>query len=145
MKATDSLPNNPDADLNQVQETLKLMHFKPNTIYTQMKVMCKWQHKLKEILLQEYGDRCCHAGIQLLKDLPRIGVFEDDKFSNIFYFSPLMQQPNMCILNNYNYETCNFAQNLSLHVGSKSSSKLLLKAKGLSNRKEGNKTQSTKY
>ena len=110
-----------------------------------MKVMYKQWYKLKEISLQEYSNRFRHVGIQLLKELPGTGSFAEDEFSDIFYSSLLMQQQNMCILNNYNYEAHNFIQNLSFYVASELSSELLFKVKGLSNRKEGNQTQSTKY
>ena len=49
--ATDALSDNPDADLNQAQEILKLVYFKSNMRYTQMKVMRKQWYKLKEISL----------------------------------------------------------------------------------------------
>ena len=39
--AVESLSDNPDTDLNQVWESLKLMYFKPNTRWVQMKVMRK--------------------------------------------------------------------------------------------------------
>ena len=145
MMAVENLSDDPETDLNQVWDNLKLMYFKPNARRAQMKVMRKWWHKPKEMSLQEYGNRFRHVGIQLLKELPGTGAFAEDEFSDIFYFSLPMWQQNMCILNNYDYETRNFTENLSFYVASESSSELLFKAKGLSNRKEGNQPQSTKY
>ena len=51
----------------------------------------------------------------------------------------------MRILNNYDYEACNFIQHLFFCISNESASKFLLKAKGLSSRNKSNQTQSTKY
>ena len=39
LTAVESLPDHPEADLDQVWENLKLMYFKPSARRTQMKVM----------------------------------------------------------------------------------------------------------
>ena len=90
--------------------------------------------------LQEYGNRYRHARIQLLKELPGEGVFAENEFNDIFYFSLPMWQQNMRILSNYDYESFSFARNLPYYVSSEAASELLLKAKGLFNRKEWKQT-----
>ena len=88
----ESLPNNLEADLDQVWENLKLLYFKPSARYTQIKVMQKWWFELREMSLQEYENRYYHIGIQLLKELPNKGAFIEDKLNSIFYFSLSMWQ-----------------------------------------------------
>ena len=53
LMAVEGLSDNPDMDLNQVWDTLKLMYFKPASRRAQMKVMRKWWYKPKEMSLQE--------------------------------------------------------------------------------------------
>ena len=55
LTAVESLPDDPEADLDQAWENLKLTHFKPSARRAQMKVMRKWWFKPRDMSLQEHG------------------------------------------------------------------------------------------